>query len=419
MTKTTRIGLMIPMDFAYCRHILRGIRRYALRAKSWVFRYNIAAPETVSAFAAWPADGVIAYVPRQDLADQLSSMGKPVVNVSAVLAETTFPRVMPDGEAIGQLAAEDLLRRGFRNFAYTGYIGLAYSAHRQEGFVSKVRAAGHECHLHDEPGTSIIELPTQTWRDTADGLKRFIDSLPRPVGIMGCNDRSAWSVLEVCRELRLRVPEDVAVIGVDNDELVCELARPPLSSVAFPAERIGYEAAAILDKTLRGVPAPAEPRLIPPVGVVTRQSSDILAIDDEHVSAAVRFIREHISRVINVADVLAAVPVARRSLERNFRLLVGRSPLQEIRRVRMDRAKQLLSQTHLAMPEVAAQAGFSNARWLSTVFQAELGMSPTAYRRSFRMRDFVGEFAEEDSAAAQAQPESAAARQPQAVAESV
>jgi LacI family transcriptional regulator len=191
-------------------------------------------------------------------------------------------------------------------------------------------------------------------------------------------------VSEACQLADLRVPDDVAIVGVDDDDLLCELGRPSLSSVALPSEQIGAEAAALLERLLHGKPPPPGPILLPPREVVVRQSSDILAITDPDVAAAVRFIRNHGSRTIQVADVLEAVPVSRRGLEWWFRRIIRRGIWEEIRRVHLERGKTLLAGSELPMAEVARRAGFTDARQLSVVFRQETGLTPTAYRRQFR-----------------------------------
>jgi LacI family transcriptional regulator len=191
-------------------------------------------------------------------------------------------------------------------------------------------------------------------------------------------------VAEACRQVGLRVPEDVALLGVDDDELDCELTRPRLSSVIVPAERIGYEAAALLDRLLAGERPPAEPILLPPTGVATRRSTEMLALADREVVAAVRFIREHAHLPLRVRDVLREVAVGRRTIERRCHKALGWGLGEEIRRVHLERARRLLARTELPMKAVAQQAGFSDFRHLAVVFRQELGLSPTAYRRQMR-----------------------------------
>jgi LacI family transcriptional regulator, galactose operon repressor len=193
-------------------------------------------------------------------------------------------------------------------------------------------------------------------------------------------------VSEFCRQLGFRVPDEVAIVGVDDDDLLCELSRPSLSSVALPGERIGYEAAVLLDRWLRGLRPPKKVVVLPPVGVVVRQSSDLMAVPDPQVSAALRFIREQADRPLHVQDVLREVPMARRALERRFRKWLQRSISEEIRRIHLERSRQLLSQTDLPLSAVATQSGFTDGRQLSVVFRRETGLTPSAFRRRFRLR---------------------------------
>ena len=211
-------------------------------------------------------------------------------------------------------------------------------------------------------------------------------SLPRQVGVATFYDFLGLQLSEACREAGLRVPEDVAIVGMGNDDLLCDFARPSLSSVAVATEQIGYQAAALLDRLMNGEPPPPHPILVPPPGVVARQSSDVLAIDDDDVAAALRWIRDESHKTIRVGDLLREIPVSRRLLERKFRKVLDRGISEEIRRVHVERAKSLLAGTDLAMSALAASAGFSNASHLSIVFRQETGLTPTAYRRQFRGR---------------------------------
>jgi LacI family transcriptional regulator len=215
-------------------------------------------------------------------------------------------------------------------------------------------------------------------------VQRWVQRLPKPVGIFASTDIWGVQLAEVCRQTGLRVPEDVALVGVDNDDLLCEVARPSLSSIALPTERIGFEAAALLDRILARERPSLRPRLLPPIGVVARQSSDVLALDDPEVAAAVRFIREHSHTSIGVKDVLRAVTISRRSLERRFQAALDRTVWEEIRRAHLERAKSLLAGTAMPMWAVAEQAGFSDPRQLSVVFRQETGLTPTAYRGRVR-----------------------------------
>ncbi len=209
-------------------------------------------------------------------------------------------------------------------------------------------------------------------------------ALPKPLGLIACNDFRGIQALDACRRSGIAVPEEVAVVGVDNEELVCTLAYPPLSSVVPDARSIGYEAAALLDRLMRGETAPAAPLSIPPVDVITRLSTDINAIADPDVATAMRFIRERACEGIGVADVLSRVPVSRSVLQRRFRSLLGRSIHGAIAGVRLQRAKQLLIDTDLPLSAIAQRAGFSHVEYLCAAFRQATGLSPGTYRRDRR-----------------------------------
>jgi LacI family transcriptional regulator len=338
---------------------------------------------TVRVLEAVQPVGLIALVATSALTKALQALRRPLVNVGGVLADLPFPRVGVDHRQVGELAARHLRERGFRHFGFVGHPHHFYSTEREAGFRQGLASTSHSLACYHE-------RPARSYRHRGrllvlnEGLQRWLRGLSKPVGVFACHDVWALQVVEACRLTRLRVPDDVAVIGVDNDDLLCELGRPSLSSVVVPAERIGYEAAALLERLFERKRPPRKPLLIPPTGTVTRQSSDVLAGGDPDVTAAVRFIRDHGHQPISVDDVLRAVPVSRRSLERRFRALLERGLGEEIRRVNLERAKDLLATTALSIAEVAEQAGFASVHYLSRKFRKETGLTPTAYRRQVR-----------------------------------
>jgi len=383
MSRARRIGLVFSYSLAYCRGILRGIKAFARTRDNWIFTpVNPEADAGLRVLRELEPAGVIAHVYNDALARALRSLDRPVVNVCGVLPGLTFPRVGLDDAAIGRLAAEHLIDRGLRNFAFVGHADHGYSVGREGAYRRAVRAAGFPVVSHLET-RSRFEPRGRLW-SFDDAVLRWLVALPKPVGVFACNDVWGAQLSEVCRQAHLRVPEDVALLGVDNDDLLCELARPSLSSVAVPSEAVGHAAGALLDRLLSGKRPPALPTLLPPRQIVTRQSSDILAIDDPDVAAVVRAIRQRAHEQIRIDDVLDAAPVSRRSLERRFRSALGRGIGDEIRRVRMDRVRQLLADSHLPVAQVATSAGFTDGKHLSVVFRQEMGMTPTAYRRRIR-----------------------------------
>lgn len=381
----THVGLVINTSLHYCRGVLRGIKSYSRTKPHWHIRWVNAELQALQALCRSPLDGVIAQVYLKSLVRPLTAIKRPVVNISRAHFDMPFPRVGVDEGPIGALAATHLLHRGFRTFAFVGSRDLDYSVKREAGFRRALAAAGHTPFCFHASSEMLHLTHSRPW-SMDPKVRQWLADLTKPVGILAANDQTAFQLSEVCRDADLRVPEDVSFIGVDNDDLLCELARPSLSSVAVPAEQIGYEAAALLDRLLAGARPPRRPIVVPPIGVVVRQSSDIVAIDDPDVSAALHMIRTHAHVPLRVTDVLREVPVSRRSLELRFQHVLSRSLGEEIRRVHLERAKELLAGTDLSIAAVAEHAGFSDAKQLCVVFRQETGGTPTEYRRQFRNR---------------------------------
>jgi LacI family transcriptional regulator len=304
-----------------------------------------------------------------------------VVDVSAALTRPVFPRVVTDSAAMTRLALEHLWERGLRHFGYCGDDRFRWSRLRADYFAAQVRAAGGRLACFAAPGRRAGRAGEES---DAAALAAWLRRLPKPVGVLACYDVRGQQVLEACQEEGLAVPEDVAVIGVHNDDLLCDLCDPPLSSVMPDARRAGYEAAELLERTMRGEPVAVATRLIEPVGVAARQSTDVVAVTDVRVAAAVRFIREHVERGIDVSDVLRAVPMSRTLLERRFKQLLGHTPHEHIQRVRLERVKALLATTELAVGAIAERVGIEHAEYLSVAFRRATGLTPRAYRLRHR-----------------------------------
>lgn len=386
MNSPVRIGLVFGYGLSYYRDIVRGVRAFAGARPDWSFTPIATEPDALADLGPLDLDGLIAHVFTRELGEALLRLGRPVVNVSGVLPDLRIPRVMADHEQVGRLAAGHFLDRGLRHFGFFGYTEHAFSKGREAGFRRAVERAEFKVfsYLSDDP---LHPEPTGLWR-WDDGLQRWLLGLPQPVGLLASHDIQGVQLSEACRRAGLRVPDEVALLGVDDDDLFCEMSRPSLSSVALPGERIGYEAAQMLEGLLSGWDRrkTSPTLLLPSPGVVTRQSSDVLAIEDEDVAAALRFIRTHAFGPIGVADVLGAVTVSRRSLERRFRAALGRGLGEEICRVRIEKARSLLSGTEMPISQVARNSGFSETKHLSIVFRRETGLTPTEFRRRFRAR---------------------------------
>ena len=288
-----------------------------------------------------------------------------------------------DDAAIGRLAAEHLLDRRLRHFVFSGYRGHGWVEGRCRGFTQALARAGFTCDCWDSP-RSFSSL--RSWENAQDELASKLRRQPRPMGLMACSDRHAQCVLDACRRAGLRVPDDVAVIGTDNDTVICRLSQPPLSSVADNPRRIGFEAARLLERIIRqkADPARRSPILVPPLGVVTRRSTETIVTDDALMAAAIRFIREHACEDINAHTVWRRFPLSRSAFYRRFRTALGRSPHEEIVRTRLDRVKEMLVDSRLPIAELARLAGFEHPEYLGVVFKRSTGLTPGEYRARHR-----------------------------------
>ncbi len=380
-----RILLLMHRWVGYVHGIQLGIAEYFEQRPEWIWRQVLPTADLTVKLSAAKPHGIIAYVEEGYLSD-LRRLNVPVVDVSNWLIERAFPSVLPDDSAIGHLAATYLLDLGLQRFGTIGPSQAAFSQTREAAFAESIRKEGfmveriHESRRPPPGGATAPE-------GVDPRLFAWLHEIPKPAGVFATTDNMAAEVLQACRIGGVQVPEQVCVLGVDNDELTARVTHPPLSSVALPTQKIGFEAGRLLDQLMSGAPPPAAPVLLPPVGVVARQSTNLLAIADPDVLTAVRFIREQVHRQVKVRDVLASVLVNRRYLERKFRETLGRTPLQEIRRARVEKAKELLSGTDLTMPVVARRSGFPNPERLANVFRAATGMTPTGYRRKFRIQE--------------------------------
>ena len=381
--KRRNVALLIETSNSYARGVLEGIADYIRHHERW----SIFLPEQERGgtppqwLKRWNGDGIIARIETDQIASAMNTTKIPVVDVSAARFLPDIPWVETDDESIAQLGVTHLKDRGFRNLAYCGDPGFNWSNWRKEAFEKIVQEEGLQIHSFDSLSRTDH---TYSWNREKKGLARWLKRLPRPVGILACYDIQAQKVLDVCRELDIAVPEQVAVLGVDNDPLLCELADPPLSSIICNTRRTGFEAASLLDRMMSGERIGAAPLLVKPQGIRTRQSTEILAINDPEIASALRFIRENALQGINVSDVLRKVPLSRRVLENRFRKEIGRTPHEEITRLKLDRVKELLIATDFSLAEIAQRTGFDHLEYLSVFFRKSEGMPPGRYRQSMR-----------------------------------
>ncbi|WP_315852268.1 AraC family transcriptional regulator [Lignipirellula cremea] len=369
---------------SYGRDLLRGIALFARTRSNWSLLHqemtiDVLLPEWMQESA---IHGVIARVDTRTI-EPLRRLGVPCVDVRCSRSFPGIPQVETDDQKVAALAFEHLWDRGFRRFAFCGFQFAHYSDARLRFFQKLVVAAGCPLSVYETPGRRDATLSSLEESGVIDAaaMSAWLKSLTSPTGLFVCNDIRGQQVLNACRTLDLAVPDDVAVIGVDDDDAVCPLSDPPLTSVRPDAERAGYRAAEILDAMMNGEPAPARVEYIPPTTVVQRMSTQVMAVEDREVARVCRFIREHACDGIDVNDVTEFTSLSRRQLERRFRTELNRTLHEEITAARLTRVKQLLQETRMTLEQIAPLAGFSHKESLSAVFKRDLGETPGEYRR--------------------------------------
>ena len=377
MEAMKKVIILIETSWAYGRGLLRGIAKYSRINSNWlVHREYRMLENVVGEFEKIEADGMIVRGSADPRLRKLLASGVPSVVVHYNKEFAGMPTVSTDNESIGTIAAQHLMDRGFTNFAFCGYDNMSWSIERGEAFASRVSSNG-TCHFFEQPhaGDQFI------WENELPLLIDWIKALPKPIGIMGCNDDRAENVMEACKLAQIDIPEQVALIGVDDDEFVCDLSNPSLTSVALNTDRAGYQVAELLDNMMRGRDFENESVVVEATHVVTRQSTNILAVADSDVAASLRYIREHSRQPLQVSDVVDSVMISRRNLQQKFNTVLGKTIYDEIRKARTEQIAELLINTSMSVSRIAHELGFPGIEHVSRYFKQEKGISPQAYRK--------------------------------------
>lgn len=386
-----RVALLIETSRSYGRDLLLGIAQYVRVHGPWSIEFEEGDPSEMIPdwFARWNGDGVIARVKTPEIARAIARKKVVAVDLYGGLPDLKMPSIRSDELAVGRLAAEHLVERGFRQFAFCGYNGTGWSDRRRIGFEQTIAKNNFPCQVFQNPYPRVERLIAEY---EEHGLKherelsRWLSSLSKPIGLMVCNDSRGRQVLTCCRALGLSIPDEIAVVGVDKDEVLCELSDLPLSSVILSTERIGFEAAVLLDRLMDGGQPPDKEILIEPKGIAVRRSSEVLAIEDRQIARALSVIREHACEGLDIPALLKMVPLSRSTLERRFLQILGRSPNSEIMRIKLDKTKMLLSDSDLPLNVIAEKAGFESQEYMSRIFKKKLGLTPGQFRSQSRVR---------------------------------
>lgn len=384
--RTRRVALVYDAKLPYDLKVISGIARYVQEGADLniYIEEDALKSQRLPDLRSWHGDGILADFDDPGVAAAVSRARLPVVGFGGGYGwyspQSEIPYFFSNQTAVANLAADHLIERGFQHFAYCGLYPTPsnlWGEERCRAFAKRVNARGFPCHIYP-----IAYRTTRQWNSVLASLGRWLKTLPKPVGLMAAHDKRARHVLEACHTYGLHVPEEVAVIGVDNDEVLCQLSSPPLSSVEQDAKRIGHEAIALLDRLMGGEKARQRHFFIDPLGVVTRRSTDILAVEDRLVARTITFIQSAASKGIRVRDVVNSLAISRSTLETRFKAATGDTINMAIRRSQLQRVRRMIAETNLAMKEIAAITGFKSVQHMTTSFGKAFGRTPAKYRKA-------------------------------------
>ena len=375
----TNIALFMGLNDTYEHGITRGVTRYAknhpnwrLYGYGWMFR-------PLEAVEFWEGDGIIARIESPEDAERLAALQIPVVDVAGAYLHPGFHQVNNNDDLTGRMAGDHLLSRGFRHFAFCGVKGVGWSEKRKAGFIAALGTTAACVPVFEE------SLPWWEQLENSEHLNDWLSELEYPVGVFACNDTAGLKLTELCGKLAVEVPEAVAILGVDNEDVLCEMAATTLSSIALDCETIGYRAASVLDRLLNTADTPSRtdtPLQVPPLQIIVRESTQIFTCEDPLVEQAVRYIRTHASAPIRVPDVLSQVVTSRRNLEKRFRFQMGHTLHEEIIKARLEYSKVLLRNSNATVASIAEESGFQTLQRFHAVFKMRESTTPAKYRAS-------------------------------------
>ncbi|WP_146511791.1 AraC family transcriptional regulator [Thalassoglobus neptunius] len=375
--RAKHVGILVETDDSWGRDIVEAVCRFG-RGRGWTVLITPRDPQgRLRLPEIWNGDGVIASLRTAASVRHVEGLGVPVVDVGNMVEKHDWlARVATDDVSRARMAFDHLRERGIEHFAcYAPPIGR-YSDARSISFRDVVIANGYSCAMYESTGEDAAG-----WLSNYSNVRRWLSTLPRPLGIFAADPYPARQLVEICSVESIRIPDDVAVLSGDDDDLLCNVAWPQISAVELASHRIGQTAAKTLDRLMKGRRPAKRPVLIPPLRVRERHSTDILAMADHEVAEVLRYIRDNAGKGITVSDLLREFPISRRRLEKRFRAVLNRSPAEEIRRVRMAHVRRLLLDSEIPIASIAAESGFATSASLSQAFRQYFGATPSEYRQ--------------------------------------
>ncbi|MEL5894844.1 DNA-binding transcriptional regulator [Bacteroides sp. GD17] len=380
------VRLILLTDFteAFAHNLLRGILEYSKGREPWVvcrmppsYKQSYGIPGVLEWAKKWQADAIIAQFNDNDEVELFRENGIVALAQDFQSRFSVIPNITSRYELTGQMAADFFLQKGFRNFAFYGYKDVVWSEERYMGFRNRIMEKGLGDNFFEYKNQPLENL----WYYESEPLADWIKSLPHPVALMACDDTRGNKIMEMCQVLGINIPEEIAVLGVDNDEIICNLSEPPLSSVSLNIVKGGYEAARLIDRLIHNEATSCEDVIIQPITIVNRLSTDIYATDNPAILAALKYIHQNLANKINVEDIVKQVPLSRRLLEIRFRQVTGQSIYQYISDLRMERFSQLLLASTEPIADLAMQVGLADSKNLARQFKLWKGCTPVEYRK--------------------------------------
>ena len=380
--------IILLIDFAeeYSKALLKGIAKYSKNHGPWIFcRMPLFQRETIGLDGIlewaleWGADGIIGQLYNDAGIEKFIEAGIPVIAQDFKERFKEIPNITGAHKEAGEMGADYFLKKGFKNFAFYGFKDIVWSRERAEGFEERITKAGHKVHYFEY----VMARSTEIWYYKPSSLSQWLKSLPKPIALMACDDNQGQHITEACRHSKIRIPEEVAVLGVDNDEMVCEFSDPPLSSIGQDAEKGGYDAAKLLHEMIKNGTAEFYDIVVRPTQVITRQSTDIYATNDAFIATSLKYIHQNIDKNLQVNDVVKQVPLSRRALEKRFLDITGYPIYKYIFNLRIQKLSQKLLETDLTVFEIALEMGLTDSKNIARQFKQIKGCTPIEYRNQF------------------------------------
>ena len=380
------IKIVLLSDFSeeYNKNLLRGITRYSKDHGPWTFckmptyyRETIGIDGILKWAKEWEANGIIGQFYNGEEVAKFTKAKIPVIAQDFKERFTDIPNITGAYRQTGALGADYFLKKGFKNFAFYGFGNIVWSRERAEGFEERIQEAGFDVHYYEHKDARGIDL----WYYKPSALSDWLKSLPKPIALMACDDNQGHHITEAARHAGIRIPDELAVLGVDNDEMICDLSDPPLSSIELDSEKSGYEAARLMEQMIEDDVCYADDIVVNATQVITRHSTDIFASKDKYIVSALKYIHGNLDKNLKVDQVLKEVPLSRRSLEKRFIMTTGYPVYEYIYNQRIEKFTQKLLETDMTIFEIALDLGLSDSKNIARQFKQIKGVTPMEYRK--------------------------------------